>query len=194
MKKRFKLFIVCVALFSLNVTKLCANPLDNNNAIGWYIMSLGSSDYALYGLQYQRGLTDKVGLVICGSVMADESNNKTIMDFNANMELDISLVETSWGEHFGSRFGAFFLAGYRGHNGPSTLVVPEIDIDTGVSYNTTKEGPFEYYGNVVAAIGMEFEFFLVEHISIPIKLGLSGEFPKYPSAGVCGGIGIRYSF
>ena len=150
------------------------------------MLSVGNSEQVLWGLQYQRWVTDRFALGVSGGIVAydNEYTDKYYCNYNVNITANINIFNFEWGDRSGSRFGAFFLAGHRGFYG---------DVS---EYKYSYNGPDKtgYFPNVVFAAGLEIEFLVWQRISMPVQLGFSGEFPNFPTAGVCFGTGLRYVF
>jgi hypothetical protein len=162
-----------------------ANPLDFKNAVGVFAMVNDATN--VYGLQYQRWYTDRIGLQVEGAAYYDPSSGiSTPLDYNIGAEFQYRLYDTSWGTRTGTCLYAWMLAGHRGFikNTYSWAVETESSEKTGSNY----------YADAIAGIGFGFDIMFVNHLSIPVQFGFMGQFPNEPAVGFAFGSGLRYRF
>src|SRR5574344_1392983 len=99
MKKFGKLAAFVCALSFAGMAAASANPVDSDNAIG--ISFLGTTETAMYGLQYQHWFTDKIGMQVEGSAYYNPDNNfysGYVLNYDICAEFQYKLYETSLGE------------------------------------------------------------------------------------------------
>lgn len=184
MKKSIKFLVILSAILGLGVANLSAHPLEAKTAVGIYGMSTTETNNAsAYGLELQQWFTPKLAVTVLGSAFYQD-NEWYSRPFNANVSLQLtySLIESQFGNHFGSRFFAYALGGYSGYG-------------ENVKSNDAKaENKIVYSHNALVSLGFGFEFLMFDHLSIPLTFGFAGEFPNDPAAGFCLGAGVRYAF
>ena len=157
---------------------------EQRSAIGVYCLAAESDGY--YGLQLEHYFTPKFGLTLDGSFYYKEYYySENPFSGNVNLQLDVSLFEYEAPKVFAYRVYAWVLGGAR-------------VFTDGRTYNASTgkydEGDGSVKVNAVAGAGVGFEFILVRHISIPVQVGYSAEFPYDVHGGFSGGIGLRYRF
>ena len=182
MKKGFKILFVFSILVGFNLAHISANPLENKTAVGVYGMgAMTNVDASTAGLEFEKWITPNFALGIIGSAFYNDSSYQ---DFSANVSLQFkySMINSDFGDHFGSRFYAYAVAGYNGWS------ISKWDSDT-YEYVAT-----EYFNDVFVSLGFGIEWLLIDHLSLPLNFGFAGRFPENPTAGFCMGTGIRYSF
>lgn len=189
MKKLLKTSALIFVLLFAKLVSLSATPLDYNNSVGIY--ALANSN--VLGIQYQRWCTDKIGFQTEGFVFYNETTySPSNFDCSLSCELHIKLFETPFGQKSGSTLYAWFLGGYHGESGSEYIEA------TGTwgqpDYVEGHYEPTGYDSNAILGIGFGFDIMFLNHISIPIQFGFSGEFPNTKSAGFCVGAGLRYRF
>ncbi len=180
MKKLKFLFAAVFLILGFSCTKLSANPIDYNNAIGFY--GLGGEVINNYGIQYQHWFNDVVGFSAEGMLSYLKDSYQAFYA-SVNAEVDFQLFKTRIRDYSATRLYAFFEGGYHGFSKSS-------------SWNSTagKYENIQFYHNVLLALGFTFEFDFFEHVSIPIKFGIDGEFPNNTGAGMIVGSGVRFLF
>lgn len=170
MKRLLKILLTFGFLMGLSTTAAFANPLENKQAVGvYYILS----ENPIGGLQYEYRFNNLISTKV-DVFMYYDGKYREALNYNGNIELDITMDESMWKERYSSRLYAYILAGHTGN----------------LYFGET---PHQQYDAVLSA-GFGFDFTLFDHLSIPIQFGFLGTFPDNKSAGFCVGSGIRYSF
>lgn len=183
MKKLKILLTTAFLLLGFSCTKLVANPVDYNNAVGFYCLGgEGINNYGVYGMQYQHWFNNVVGISAEGMVSYLKDSYQPFFA-NVNVEADFQLFKAKVGEYAATRLYAFVEGGYHAYSEASLWD------STSQSYTNIK-----IYNNLLMAVGLTFEYDFFEHISIPIKFGIGGELPNNFSAGMIVGTGIRFLF
>ena len=191
MKKSFKVFLAATVFAVCGIIPLSAEPLEFKNSVGIYALI----QTQVMGIQYQRWCTDRLGFQTTGYIFYEKAkwdgdNN----EFNASLsgELQLKLFETPFGKRSGSVLYAWFLGGYHGFTKEKWIdpVGNYEDADYVPGYYSN-DG---YHSNAILGLGFGFDIMFLNHVSIPIQFGFSGEFPNDTSAGFCVGAGVRYRF
>ena len=175
-----KKFIIAATLVLALAGSLFAKGLENENAIGMYILG---GEEAVGGIQYERRFSDFISAKV--GVFAFY-NDKTYSDpFNANVtvETDFTLFESEWRDKISSRLFAYGMVGYTGSYERSYEYAEPENIKTEKMHN-----------NALASVGFGFDFIFFDHLSVPIQFGFMGTFPDDPQVGFCGGIALRYTW
>lgn len=194
MRKSLKLLAVTAVLALCGLHSLSATPLDFKNSVGVY----GLFNTPVVGIQYQRWCTDRIGFQTTGFVQYDQSDpvvniqNDDGFSFSISGEFHLKLFETPFGTKSASVLYAWFLGGYHGFS-DARYVEPEGEWDT-PGYIAGYYEPTGFKSNAVLGIGFGFDIMFLNHLSIPIQFGFSGEFPNQTQAGFCFGTGVRYRF
>lgn len=179
MKKGIKILLIASAFFCFGAAGLAAKPLDNTTAVGVYATGNVNLDAAsAYGLQFEKQFSRRFGLGLLGAAYYDDKFDN--FSTNVNLEVKYTLIDSDFGNHFGSRFYIYTMGGY---NGWSSF-----------SKNESGEKVVNYINDAFVSVGFGLEFLLVDHLSLPVNFGFAGRFPYEPNAGFCLGAGIRYSF
>ena len=188
MKLTIKKLLMTALLFGMG-TGLFAEALDNNNAIGMYV--LFSKD-SIGGLQYERRFGDVVSTKF--GTFASVNNgatyyygSNTSVEVNFVVEPDFCLYKTSWNDKVSSRLFAFGLLGYDFMNSTDRVYADEND--------TTGHLEESQVHSALAGFGFGFDFIFFDHLSIPIQFGYMGRInTDNPNFGFCCGISLRYSW
>ena len=175
-----KLIIAAALVFALG-SSLFANGLENNNAIGMYVLG---GDTSVGGIQYERRFSDLISTKF--GVFAFYNDDTYSDPFNASftVETDFTLFENNWKDKICSRLFAYAMAGYVGvYERTWNYDAPEGSQKTEKMHN-----------NALASLGFGFDFIFFDHLSVPIQFGFMGTFPDDTQVGFCGGIGLRYAW
>lgn len=186
MKKSIMVAIAFCIAGVVGMSAASANPLDFENAIGIYGMVAQNTE--VYGIQYQRWVSDKVGLQFLGSVYYNPTTGyiSNPLDYNVSAEVQYKLFETPFGERSGTCLYAWGLAGHRGYIKNSYL----ISETTG----ETEKSASEFKPVAIVGMGFGFDIMFVNHLSVPVEFGFLGQFPYDPGFGFSFGSGLRYRF
>lgn len=189
MKKFFKTSGLVLAFLFVKLAALSATPLDFDNSVGVFALA----DTNVMGIQYQRWCTEKIGFQTEGFVVYNDSAyTSSNFDCSLSCELHLKLFEAPFGKKSGSTLYAWFLGGYHGKTGNEYIASKGTWGEP--DYVEGYYEPTGYLSNAILGLGFGFDIMFLNHISIPIQFGFSGEFPNTKSAGFCLGAGVRYRF
>ena len=178
MNKRLRK-ILCILVLSGLSFGAFAGGLDNKNGIGTYVFM---ADRPFGGLQYERRVGDSNSVGLKFGLFAYYDNDSTTEPLNMSftMEVDYSLFETTYKDKICSRLFLYALAGYQG------------GIDRKWDY--VNEAPKEetFYNNALTSLGVGFDFIFMDHLSVPLQLGMVGIFPYQTKIGFTVCLGVRY--
>ena len=177
-----KKLIIAATLVLALAGSLFANGLENQNAIGMYVLG---GEESIGGIQYERRFSDLFSTKF--GVFAFYNDRGYSDPFNASftVEGDFTLFESNWKEKISSRLFAYGMLGYVGC------------YERGIEYAAGLDEPKKVekmHNNALASVGFGFDFIFFDHLSVPIQFGFMGTFPDDPQIGFCGGIALRYTW
>lgn len=178
--KKIKLIIAALAVLTLGISAVSANPNDYHNAVGIFAIT-DFEENAVGGIQFQKWVTDKIGFQIEGSIFYNADTYKSF-SANFNAEMQYKLFQTNMGEKNASVLYAWVLAGGKGNS------TDWYDESAGKRVNG------ETLFNATLGLGFGFDFNFINHLSVPIQFGFMGTFPNTLAAGFAIGTGVRYRF
>ena len=175
-----KLILTLTTLFLL-AGSMFANGLENENAIGMFIIG---ADQPVGGLQYEHRFSNLFSTKM--GVFAFYNNDAYADPYNMNftVETDFTLFENNWKDKICSRLFAYGLVGYAG----------KMERHYEYTESNGEKKSQQMHNNAVASAGFGFDFIFFDHLSVPIQFGFLGTFPDDPQVGFCAGIGIRYTW
>ena len=177
-----KIFLTLTVLITL-ATGLFANGLENQNAIGMYVIG---ADQSVGGIQYERRFSDLFSTKFGVFAFYNDTTYSDPFNMNFTVETDFTLFENNWKDKICSRLFAYGLVGYAARM--------ERTWDYSVGGDGESKKIEKFHNNAVASAGFGFDFIFFDHLSVPIQFGFMGTFPDDPQVGFCGGIGLRYSW
>ena len=167
-------------------TKL-SNEISGTNAAGAFLMTPVEWDLQdfFYGICYQRWIVPQFALEFGGMIVGSGVNE---MSYNFMVEGDWAFFQHVSNKNFATRL---FLWGLLGHSGEvSTDNLTEIwDSNTQSSVPNPNYGQTSYSFNIRGSLGVGFEMVIAQHISIPMKFGVSAGSLGF---GFTFGTGIKY--
>ncbi len=175
-----KKLIIAATLVLALAGSLFANGLDNQNAIGMYVLG---GENSVGGIQYERRFSDFFSTKVGVFAFYNDKSNSDPFNANVTVEGDFTLYENDWRDKISSRLFAYGMVGYVG--------VYERTWDYGEPESKKIE---KMHNNALASVGFGFDFIFFDHLSVPIQFGFMGTFPDDPQVGFCGGIALRYTW
>lgn len=171
--KNKKIIISIVLLMIISCSFAFAEDYLFSNAAGVYGTAWQESGGG--GLQYQHWFK-RLGMQFTAGGWANSYNGTlSSVDFSVLAELQGKLYSHFFSPKFGSIFYAWAMTGFHG-------------------YSDISAGDLIFYPNLVAGFGLGIELIFIQHISIPIQFGFSGELPNDMNFGFSFGSGLRYRF
>ncbi len=171
--KNKKVFIALAVLLILSCSLAFADENLFSNAAGFYGMVWPESGVG--GLQYQHWFKHLGMQFTAGGWAQSYSGQISSVDCALTAELQGKLYSHFFSPKFGSIFYAWALAGFHG-------------------YTDNQDGDLIFYPNGAVGFGLGIELIFIQHISIPVQFGYSGEFPHNMNFGFSFGSGLRYRF
>lgn len=169
---RLKKFLVLISIFVITGVMAFADPFEYRNSLGITSTSNALNSYTketvLWGIEYEHWF-DSMALGFGGNIIV-QPEKINFADFQIFTTISESLFSVSIGHHSGGRLFVFETLGARGF----------------VKNNFVVDGMF--------SAGFGFDYYLNEHLNIPIKVCLLGEIPHDIGVGFGFGLGIRYNF
>ena len=177
-----KKIILSMTILLALAGSLFANGLDNQNAIGMYILG---GENAVGGIQYERRFSDLFSTKF-GVFAFYNDKNQYSDPFNGSftVEGDFTLFENTWKDKISSRLFAYGMIGYTGV------------YERNRSYDDN-DNPIvteKMHNNAITSVGFGFDFIFFDHLSVPIQFGFMGTFPDDPKIEFCGGVALRYTW
>lgn len=175
-----KKLIIAATLVLALAGSLFANGLDNNNAIGMYVIG---GENAVGGIQYERRFSDLFSTKFGVFAFYNDSGYSDPFNASFTVEGDFTLFENTWRDKISSRLFAYGMMGYTG------------TYERSYEYAEPESKKIEkMHNNALASVGFGFDFIFFDHLSVPIQFGFMGTFPDDPQVGFCGGIALRYTW
>lgn len=175
-----KKLIIAATLVLALAGSLFANGLDNNNAIGMYVIG---GENAVGGIQYERRFSDLFSTKFGVFAFYNDSGYSDPFNASFTVEGDFTLFENTWKDKISSRLFAYGMLGYTG------------TYERSYEYGEPESKKIEkMHNNALASVGFGFDFIFFDHLSVPIQFGFMGTFPDDPQVGFCGGIALRYTW